>query len=137
MYVLASHIPMTFVLDTASSASKGMLHAFARFELLPDSLNFGTFSAVNVATGRIRWQRKVPGQLRFGGAVATAGDLVFFGRSQGLLEAVDAETGELLWQFQAGKGALGPPIAFQVDDQQRIAVTSRDGLTVFGLESDQ
>ena len=73
----------------------------------------------------------------FGGAVATAGDLVFFGRSQGVLEAVDAETGERLWQFQAGKGALGPPITFQVDDEQRIAVTSRDGITVFGLEGEE
>jgi glucose dehydrogenase len=134
MYVLASHIPMTFLLDTAESASKGMLNAYARFELLPDSLNFGTFSAVDVATGRIRWQRKVPGQLMFGGALATGGDLVFFGRSQGLLEALDAETGELLWQVQAAKGALGPPISFQVGNHQRIAVTSRSGLTVFGLE---
>ena len=137
MYVLASHIPMTFVLDTTPRTAKGMLNAFARFEALPDSLSFGTFSAVDVATGRVRWQRKVPGQLMFGGAVATAGDLVFFGRSQGLLEALDAETGELLWQFQAGKGALGPPIAFQVDNEQRIAVTSRDGLTVFGLKGDE
>jgi glucose dehydrogenase len=138
MYVLASHIPMNFVLDTTVRATrKGMLFAFAHFELLPDSLNFGTFSAIDVATGRIRWQKKVPGQLMFGGAVATAGDLVFFGRSQGLLDAVDAETGELLWQFQAGKGALGPPITFQADGHQRIAVASRQGLTVFGLAEGQ
>lgn len=134
MYVLASHIPMTFRLDTTVSTPKGMVNAFARFEPLPDSLNFGTFSAVDVATGRIRWQRKVPGQLMFGGAVATGGDLVFLGGSQGLLEALDAETGKLLWQVQAGRGNLGPPISFQVGDHQRIAVTSRDGLAVFGLE---
>jgi len=30
-------------------------------------------------------------------------DLVFFGWSQGLFEALHAETGELLWQVQAGK----------------------------------
>jgi alcohol dehydrogenase (cytochrome c) len=137
MYVLASHIPMIFALDTTTRTSKGMLDAFARFDPLPDSLNFGTFSAVDVATGTIRWQRKVPGQLAFGGAVATAGDLVFFGRSQGVLEAVDAETGERLWQFQAGKGALGPPIAFLADGEERIAVTSKDGITVFGLEGDE
>lgn len=138
MYVQASHIPMNFVLDTTvRDSKKGMLFTFARFELLPDSLNFGTFSAIDVATGRIRWQKKVPGQLMFGGAVATAGDLVFFGQSQGLLDAVDAETGELLWQFQVGKGALGPPITFQVDRHQRIAVASRQGLTMFGLAEGQ
>jgi PQQ-dependent dehydrogenase (methanol/ethanol family) len=132
MYVQASHIPMNFVLDTTERATKGMLFASSHFEPLPDSLNFGTFSAIDVATGRIRWQKKVPGHLMFGGAVATAGDLVFFGQSQGLLDAVDAETGELLWQFRAG-GTLGPPITFQVDGHQRIAVASRQGLTVFGL----
>ena len=134
MYVLASHIPMTFFLDTTVSTPKGMVNAFAHFDELPDSLNYGTFSAVDVATGRIRWQRKVPGQLMFGGAVATSSGLVFLGRSQGVLEALDAENGKVLWQIQAGRGNLGPPITFQVGDQQRIAVTSRDGLTVFGLE---
>jgi hypothetical protein len=38
---------------------------------------------------------------------------MFFGRLQGLFEALNAETGELLWQVQSGKGALGPPISFQ------------------------
>ena len=75
--------------------------------------------------------------MMFGGAVATAGDLVFFGQSQGLLNAVDADTGELLWQFQAAKGALGPPVTFLVDGHQRIAVASRQGLTVFGLTEGQ
>jgi hypothetical protein len=32
-----------------------------------------------------------------------------------------------------GKGALGPPITFQLDGHQRIAVASRQGLSVFGL----
>lgn len=134
LYVQASHIPMRFVLDSsAKGAEKGMLFTFARFELLPDSLNFGTFSAVDVASGKLRWQKKVPGQMMFGGAVATAGDLVFFGQSQGLLNAVDAETGDVLWQYKVGKGALGPPITFQLDGHQRIAVASRQGLSVFGL----
>jgi hypothetical protein len=51
-----------------------------------------------------------------------------------VLEALDAETGELLWQVQAGRGNLGPPISFQAGDHQRVAVTSRDRLTVYGLE---
>jgi alcohol dehydrogenase (cytochrome c) len=138
LYVQASHIPMSFVLDTTSRSSENaMLFAFARFKSLPDSLNFGTFSAIDVATGRIRWQMKVPGQLMLGGAVATAADLVFFGQSRSLLNAVDAESGELLWQVQAGKGGLGPPVTFDVDGHQRIAVASRQGLMVFGLAEER
>jgi len=42
-----------------------------------------------------------------GGAFAVGGDLVVFGRSQGLFEAVNAEHGELLWQVQAGREPSG------------------------------
>ena len=42
-----------------------------------------------------------------GGALAVGGDLVVFGRSQGLFEAVNAENGELLWQVQAGREPSG------------------------------
>jgi len=86
-----------------------------------------------VRTGAIRWQNKVPGNLMYGGAVATAGDLVFFGQSQGLLDAVDARTGELLWQVRAGRGPLGPPVTFEIGGDQRVAVTSQQGITVYGL----
>jgi hypothetical protein len=67
-----------------------------------------------------------------GGALAVGGDLVVFGRSQGLFEALNAEAGELLWQVQAGKGALGLLSHFQ----RAIISGLRDiagGLTVFGL----
>jgi hypothetical protein len=46
---------------------------------------------------------------------------MFFGRSQGLFEALNAETEELLRQDQAGRGALGPPISSQASNAQRIA----------------
>lgn len=55
-----------------------------------------------------------------GGVLAVGGDLVFFGRSQGV-RALNAETGELLWQVQAKKGPLGPPISVQAGDHQRTA----------------
>jgi hypothetical protein len=53
------------------------------------------------------------------------------------LNAVDASTGELIWRDRAGKGYLGPPISFQLDGHQRIAVVSRAGLTVYGLPGDR
>jgi glucose dehydrogenase len=134
MYVLASYIPMRFVLDTAAKQEEGdELFLYAHFESLPDSLNFGTFSAIDVATGKIRWQHRVHKHLMYGGAVATAGGLVFYGNIQGYLFAVDAETGETVWRDRAGTGYLGPPISFQVDGRQLVAVTSRQGIAVYGL----
>jgi hypothetical protein len=63
--------------------------------------------------------------LMFGGAVATEGGLVFYGDIEGYLNGLDAETGETVWRDRAAKGYLGPPITFQVDGHQRIAIVSR------------
>jgi hypothetical protein len=88
-----------------------------------DSARFGIVSAVDVRTGLIRWQKKVPGHLLYGGALVTAGGLMFFGENSGWLNAL----------FRAAEGNMGPPISFLVDGHQRIAITSRQGLTVLGL----
>jgi alcohol dehydrogenase (cytochrome c) len=131
LYVLGSYVPMLFTLDPAQK--KGEPYANAVFKKLPDSLSFGTFSAIDVNTGKIRWQKKVPKHLMYGGALATEGGLVFFGQARGWLEAVDAETGETLWRYQVSEAFLGPPISFTVDGHQRIGVTSQEGVTVLGL----
>ena len=131
IYVLGSYVPMLFTLDPAQKTGEPFAHA--TFKKLPDSLSFGTFSAIDVSTGRIRWQKKVPKHMMWGGALATEGGLVFFGQARGWLEAVDERTGETLWRFQVDDSFLGPPISFSKDGHQRIAVASQSGLTVFGL----
>jgi len=134
LYVLASYIPMRFVTDSAHAATGDAdQFTYAHFEKLPDSSQHGLFSAVDVNTGRIRWQKKVRRHLMYGGALATEGGLVFFGDPQGWLNALDAETGRTIWRGRAGHGPLGPPISFLVDGHQRIAITSQRGVTVFGL----
>ena len=143
LYVLGSYIPMTFAIDSAAAARSGAEAATggkphesatgAVFHKIENDGRFGTFSAIDVATGKVRWQRKVPKHLMYGGALATAGGLVFFGQTDGLLLALDAETGARLWQYRLGDRAIGPPISFMEGGRQRIAVTSGRGVTVFGL----
>ena len=70
-----------------------------------------------------------------GGALATASGLVFFTDAPALT-ALDAETGKLVWRYQVDKGVIGPPITFMVDGQQRVAITSTRGVTVFGLRGE-
>ena len=60
--------------------------------------------------------------------------LLFYGDIQGYLYALDAETGETLWQDRAAKGYVGPPIAFRLDGHDRVAITSREGIVVYGLD---
>jgi alcohol dehydrogenase (cytochrome c) len=62
------------------------------------------------------------------GALATAGDVVFYGTMEGWFKAVDAKTGALLWQFKTGSGIIGQPISYLgPDGKQYIAVLSGVG----------
>ncbi|HEV8177808.1 MAG TPA: PQQ-binding-like beta-propeller repeat protein, partial [Gemmatimonadales bacterium] len=131
LYVPGTHLPMLFALDSAQKEGEAFTNAV--FKKLNGRETFGTFTAIDVSTGKIRWQRKTPKHLRFGGALATEGGLVFFGDAEGSLNALDAETGASLWRQQVSDGYLGPPISFMVDGRQRIAVTTVRGLSVFGL----
>ena len=62
------------------------------------------------------------------GALATAGDVVFFGTLEGWFKAVAAKTGELLWQFKTGSGIVGQPITYKgPDGKQYVAILSGVG----------
>lgn len=92
----------------------------------------GAIKAIDVTTGRIQWefrQHSPP----WAGVMSTAGGLVFAGSGEGNFFALDAETGDPLWQFQTGGGVRSNPIAFTIDGKQHIAVSSGQALFVFGL----
>jgi PQQ-dependent dehydrogenase (methanol/ethanol family) len=62
------------------------------------------------------------------GALATAGDLVFYGTMDGWFKAVDARTGALKWRFKTSSGIIGQPIAYRgPDGKQYVAVLSGVG----------
>ncbi len=57
-----------------------------------------------------------------GGTLSTAGNLVFQGRADGKLRAYRATDGKLLWEFDTGIGIMAPPMTYQVDGTQYVAV---------------
>jgi PQQ-dependent dehydrogenase (methanol/ethanol family) len=62
------------------------------------------------------------------GTVATAGDVVFYGTMDGWFKAVNAKTGEPLWQFKCGSGIVGQPIVYKgPDGHEYVAVLSGVG----------
>ena len=62
------------------------------------------------------------------GALATAGDVVFYGTMDGWFKAVDARNGKLLWQFKIGSGIIGQPMTYRgPDGKQYVAVLSGVG----------
>ena len=65
------------------------------------------------------------GQGRSGGALATAGGLVFSGNSKdNEFAAYRAETGERLWGSPAQTGVLAGPSTFEIDGEQYVAVVA-------------
>lgn len=87
----------------------------------------GEFSAWDAASGKKTWTIKENFPV-WSGAVATAGDVVFYGTMEGWLKAVDARSGTLLWQFKTGSGIIGQPISYQgPDGKQYVAVLSGVG----------
>ena len=62
-----------------------------------------------------------------GGTLVTAGDLVFSGAQTGELYALHAGTGEKLWEYRTGSGIIAPPVTYQIDGKQYVAVASGIG----------
>jgi lanthanide-dependent methanol dehydrogenase len=62
------------------------------------------------------------------GALATGGNVVFYGTMDGWFKAVDASNGKLLWQFKCGSGIIGQPISYRgPDGKQYVAILSGVG----------
>src|SRR5262249_49504571 len=67
---------------------------------------YGLMTAVDSRTNKMVWQTELPYLAGFGsGVLATAGELLFHGGSDGYLRAFDSKTGTELWRFQTGFGA--------------------------------
>ena len=89
--------------------------------------NLGEFMAWNPATGRKVWSIKEK-FMTMSGALATAGDVVFYGTTDGWFRAVDARSGKVLWSQKLGSGVIGQPISYLgPDHRQYIAIYSGVG----------
>ena len=89
--------------------------------------NMGAFVAWDATTGRRVWEIKEKFPV-WSGAVATAGDVVFYGTLDGWFRAANAKTGKLLWSFKVGSGVVAAPITFRgPDGKQYVAVYSGIG----------
>jgi len=106
------------------SYKKGAAYLGAGFTIKATHDDYiGALRAIDPATGKIVWESKNFAPL-WGGVLTTAGGLVFHGTPEGFLKALDAKTGKELWSFNVGTGIVAPPITWQQDGEQYIAVTA-------------
>ena len=77
--------------------------------------------AWDVVKQRSVWAQPTQGAFS-GGALATAGDLVFQGQADGHITAYSAGEGRRVWSFYAATAALGTPITFAIGKQQFVSI---------------
>jgi PQQ-dependent dehydrogenase (methanol/ethanol family) len=119
-YAINLHQPMTYHVES-TPYPEGKLWLGGAFKVIPTEEQWGNVTAVDYNTGKIRWQVKTE-QPMIGGVLATAGGLLFTGEGNGQFKAYDAETGSVLWNFQAGAGVNAPPSSYTVGGKQYIVV---------------
>jgi alcohol dehydrogenase (cytochrome c) len=95
----------------------------------------GSFKAIDVKTGEIRWDVATRSPM-VAGVLATAGGLVFTGDAEGFFTAYDAETGDAVWSFQCGSGHHASPITYTLDGRQYLAVAVGWGGWTAGFAGD-
>ena len=77
--------------------------------------------AWNPVTQKKAWSVKTVGGWN-GGALATAGNLVFHGQIDGRFSAYAADTGKELWQFPAQAGIIAAPITYTAGGKQYVTL---------------
>jgi quinohemoprotein ethanol dehydrogenase len=103
----------------------------------------GIIAALDVTTNTLAWRYQWPEQC-YSGTLATAGRLLFVGRNDGRLTALDSVTGRQLWEFQTGAGMHAPVSTFEHKGRQYVLAFSAgsallgsarsDSVWLFGLE---
>jgi alcohol dehydrogenase (cytochrome c) len=95
----------------------------------------GIFAAVDVTTNELTWRFRWPDQC-YSGSLATAGGLVFVGRNDGRLTALDSDTGLKLWEFQTGAGMNAPATSFEHDGKQYVVALSAGNVLIGSAKGD-
>ncbi|HTC90874.1 MAG TPA: PQQ-dependent dehydrogenase, methanol/ethanol family [Bryobacteraceae bacterium] len=100
-------------------------------EPLPGTGSRGGLIAWDPVEQKFRWRMPGGGGIG-GGTLSTAGNLVFQSINDGRLMAYSADKGDKLLEMQTGlKSGVGPPITYQVDGKQYVALMGGIG-TVIG-----
>jgi len=112
----------------------GKLYLGGTFSTVPIPAT-GILAAVDMRTNRLVWRQRWADRC-YSGVLATGGGLVFIGRNDGRLTALDSSTGALLWEFQTGAGVNSGASTFEHDGEQHVVVYSAGNMMVGSSRGD-
>ena len=146
IYVAAVHMPTKYTVhDVPPEKRKPGLSDTYVAATSAEEAGTGRLSAIDPASGKVKWQVQTDKPL-VGGIATSAGGLVFVGESNGQFTARDASDGSLLWQFNTGAGVNAPPVIYKAGGKQFVVVAAGghqkfqfalgDAVIAFGLPED-
>jgi quinohemoprotein ethanol dehydrogenase len=104
-----------------SISFKGNAEMMRKMKSPPPTL--GYLQAFDPVNGKEVWRAPVENG-RSGGALSTAGNLVFAGNSNNGFAAYRASDGGKLWSFDAQTGVMAGPVSYEVEGEQYVAVVA-------------
>ncbi len=127
-YVPTNHVCMDYE-PFKVSYTPGQPYVGATLSMFPAPNShggMGNFIAWDATQGKIVWSKKEQFSV-WSGALATAGDVVFYGTLEGYLKAIDAKTGAELYKFKTPSGIIGNVMTYSHGGRQYVGVLSGVG----------
>ncbi|WEX79164.1 methanol/ethanol family PQQ-dependent dehydrogenase [Sinorhizobium numidicum] len=126
-YVPTNHVCMDYEPYRISyTAGQGYVGATVNMYPTPNSHGgMGNFIAWDAAKGEIVWSKPERFSV-WSGALATDGDVIFYGTLEGYIKAVDTQGNEL-YKFKTPSGIIGNINTFEHGGKQYVAVLSGVG----------
>ena len=81
----------------------------------------GQVKAYDAINNKYKWE-VMERFAAWGGTLATAGGVMFYGTLDGFIKARDSDTGELLWKFKLPSGVIGHPMTYTHNGTQYVAI---------------
>lgn len=127
-YVPTNHICMDYEpFEVAYVSGQPYVGATLTMYPAPDSHGGqGNFIAWDPLKGEVVWSKPERFAV-WSGALATSGDVVFYGTLEGHVKAVDKTSGDELWSFKTPSGIIGNVNTYEHNGKQYVAVLSGIG----------
>ncbi|MFG1297567.1 MULTISPECIES: methanol/ethanol family PQQ-dependent dehydrogenase [Xanthobacter] len=85
------------------------------------ALGLGQVKAYDAINNKYKWE-VMERFAAWGGTLATAGGVMFYGTLDGFIKARDSDTGKLLWKFKLPSGVIGHPMTYTHKGVQYVAI---------------
>ncbi len=129
LYINTLHVGMTYEAGEPPKLVPGKPSgpgSVKRTTVTDDPNVRGYLKAVDPMTGKSKWETPYKSP-NYSSTLVTASNLVFTGVMTGEFQALDADTGKVLWSFQTPSGIVAQPVTWERNGKQYVTVMSGIG----------